>query len=120
MWVASRAVYSALEDRISTKLSLANAGDDVAEHKIRGKIEDLEIDPDSKLGKQDTGSKAVNIRSKSAHQASVQQARRLGRPPFPSPSLEMVQQAFLMLDPTGSGFINPLALREVILLAFWT
>ena len=32
---------------------------------------------------------------------------------FPAPSIEMVKQAFNMLDPTGSGAVNPYALREV-------
>jgi len=32
---------------------------------------------------------------------------------FPAPTLAMVQQAFQMLDPTGSGTLNPYAIADV-------
>lgn len=35
------------------------------------------------------------------------------KPPFPAPTLAMVQQAFQMLDPTGSGTLNPYAIADV-------
>jgi hypothetical protein len=42
-------------------------------------------------------------------------ASKGGKPAFPAPTLAMVQQAFQMLDPTGSGILNPYAIADVIL-----
>ena len=39
--------------------------------------------------------------------------KRTSKPAFPAPSMVMVKQAFDMLDPTGSGAVNPYALRDV-------
>lgn len=40
--------------------------------------------------------------------------KKASKPSFPAPTLAMVQQAFNMLDPHGSGAVNPYALREVM------
>lgn len=85
------------------------------EKKLRGRIKKLEIATDPDTGQSDSKSKAVMISSRSAGTSSNRQGRKPARGAFPAPSLEMVQQAFQMLDPTGSGVLNPLALREVAL-----
>ena len=56
----------------------------------------------------------MKINNRVAGKGGNTQSRKGGKPAFPAPSLEMVQQAFQMLDPTGSGILNPIALREVI------
>ncbi len=83
------------------------------ETQLRGKIKGIDL-AEGENGVADGKSKAVKIKSRSAAKGSTSQSRVGGKPAFPAPSLELVQQAFQMLDPTGSGTLNPIALREVL------
>ena len=84
------------------------------EKQLRGKIKKLDL-AEGGIGEGDGKSRAVKINNRSAGQVSSIQSRKGVKAAFPAPSLDIVQQAFQMLDPTGSGTLNPVALREVML-----
>lgn len=84
------------------------------ERQLRGRIEEIDIAASDRQ-KGECKSKAVKIQSNS--KGSERQGRKLLKPVFPPPSLEMVHQAFQMLDPTGAGVLNPIALREASLMS---
>ena len=51
--------------------------------------------------------------SKGNRPTGKKMGKKAAKPAFPAPSQTMVQQGFQLLDPTNSGFVNPLALSDV-------
>ena len=100
-------------DAVCKEVMIPATAAEKEEKKLRGRIQQLDIAPEQMREKEDNKSKAVKINNRSVAKAADKQSRKSSNQAFPAPSVELVQQAFLMLDPTGSGTLNPYALKEV-------
>ena len=85
------------------------------EKKLTGRIEKIQLESEAKPATKGGKSRSVPIAKKTAVSADTRQSKHAAKRNFPAPNLQMVQHAFQMLDPTGSGMLNPHALREVYL-----